>query len=458
MPNSSEDKTYRIQDIGNTLKLRQTIDPGFKVTNWFRQGLNIVDLFPAAYKIDLTSKHPSFRVYNRGQDLSLGFKDPTEKFRNRCIAYGLDKTNTGQPAPTALRLWVTGESTFQEEFGTSYSTNLIESGLNGLVSKISPLIRTAQKGSAAVGSKLGQAVVGKLTSVIDQAAGALTSVGTKDKPLTSAEKAGNNIVTGLGGVAKLLLNNAAQFSYISMPKTYSGSSYSPALNFNVRLISPYGHPDAIQKFIVEPLTYMLLLTSPTTTDGITYGGASYVTVKAYGITDMILATIDNISIRRGGNDTAYNKFRQPLSVDINVSIKPASEGFAAFMHDNTDSSLLMNTREFRYPDGVKNVASLPNPDFRYNKDGTLSPNAAVDINGNGVHSAMTTVGSILESFRPQSLADSKNAQAAANLTTSPPSYAKVPNTNQQIHKQLNPYNENRWKAKKHANLLMTKKK
>jgi len=422
-------KQFRIQDIGNTLKLRPEIDPGFKVTNWFKQGLNVVDLFPAHFKLDLSggssssnNKSVEFIVYNHGSDVSLGFYDPSERFRNRCIAYGFDK----DIAPTALRLWITSESTFQEEFGTEYETNLIQSGINGLVSKLHPLLAGIKSNLAATGSK-------GLTQVVNQAVHSVTGFVSdhlkfkagSNTPLTAAQTAANAGVDSISSIANLLANNATQFGYISMPKTYSGSSYNPSLNFNVRLISPYGHPKAIQKFILEPLIYLLLLNSPTTRDGVTYGGASYVTVKAYGISNMDLATIDNISIRRGGNDVSYNKYRQPLSVDVNISIKPAADGFAAFINQeiNNESGMKMNTREITSPNGVKGMA-YSNLNTNGQDSGTdWSKNSLnLDNNNPGTHSTMTTVGSIIESFKPQPVANTFAPVQSNTVTASPPAY------------------------------------
>jgi len=47
--------------------------------------------------------------------------------------------------------------------------------------------------------------------------------------------------------------------------------YSGNLSVNIRLVSPYGHPKAVKEFILKPLSYLLLLAAPQTTNGVTYG-------------------------------------------------------------------------------------------------------------------------------------------------------------------------------------------
>jgi len=63
-------------EIGNTLKLREDTDPNAKITNWFRQGLNIVDIMPAHFTLNLNGKTPSFNTYNVGS--------PISDFQGRC--------------------------------------------------------------------------------------------------------------------------------------------------------------------------------------------------------------------------------------------------------------------------------------------------------------------------------------------------------------------------------------
>ncbi|MDX1699354.1 MAG: hypothetical protein R3250_01990, partial [Melioribacteraceae bacterium] len=56
------------------------------------------------------------------------------------------------------------------------------------------------------------------------------------------------------------------------------------------------------------------------------------TVKGYGISYLPLATIASITLRKGGADTSFNIFRQPLSVDVSLTFQSLLPGFA--VHSN----------------------------------------------------------------------------------------------------------------------------
>jgi len=413
---------FSLVDIGNTLKLREEIDQGNKVTSWFRQGLNVVDLLPAKFKLDFFKENtttPVFQIYNYGDDGKSpvsGFhiyNDPSKIFQNKCIAYGLEPH-------TAIRLWITGESTFQEEISNEYSTNLLEEQINGIVSKIagpssSSLVNIAKQ-SILKGGSSGQSRSGLSKALQDAVQNKLVDPAkTLAATLTNNNELADGMFNAAGKIANLFIRNTLQYSMLSMPKTFSNSSYNPSLNFNVRLISPYGYPTAIQTFIIDPLIYLLLLASPTTKDGLTYGGVSYVTVKAYGISDMPLAIIDNISIRRGGADVAYNKYRQPLSLDINVSIKPAATGLASYLEEFESSTL--NKHETNHDNGVKVATDMTAP----------IKGQAFDSTGAILDSPMTTIGNILESFKPMNADGLDNINGSDSVQVSP--LTAYPNSN-----------------------------
>jgi hypothetical protein len=138
----------------------------------------------------------------------------------------------------------------------------------------------------------------------------------------------------MGPAAQATLNMLYEGRTLSLPKIYKTSTYTPSLSLNVRLISPYGSPKSIKKHVVEPLVYLLLLASPSTTDGLTYGKGTFLKVKCYGSADINLGYIENISIKRGGSDVTFNKHGQPLFVDVSITIKSAFSGFAAVEHND----------------------------------------------------------------------------------------------------------------------------
>ena len=95
-------------------------------------------------------------------------------------------------------------------------------------------------------------------------------------------------------------------------------------------------------------------------------------MKGYGITNINLGYIESLSVTRGGEDTTYNKWRQPLSVNVSLSVRPAAEGFAMV---SSKSDIV----------DVANIGDAMDDDS--DLVGPLGP-------------AFTTVGTLINSFRP----------------------------------------------------------
>jgi len=120
---------------------------------------------------------------------------------------------------------------------------------------------------------------------------------------------------------------------IVFPNMWADSGLSKSLTANIKLVAPYGHPKGIKEFIVKPLLYLLILSSARTSDGITYGRPSQLSLNAYGLGHTRLATISNIQLTRGSNSSHWNHYCQPLVVDVNISFEYLITKFAVFDGD-----------------------------------------------------------------------------------------------------------------------------
>ena len=90
-------------------------------------------------------------------------------------------------------------------------------------------------------------------------------------------------------------------------------------------------------------------------------------VRAYGISNLNIATINLVSVRRGGRDTAYNKYKQPLQLDIALNVSTLCSGFASMESGN----------DFTIEDSLKSFDTSP-----------------------ALSSGITTVGNIIKSLAP----------------------------------------------------------
>lgn len=124
------------------------------------------------------------------------------------------------------------------------------------------------------------------------------------------------------------LSGLVQGVKIELPQVWQNADYNSSLNIILKLISPSGDSKSIQRYIKDPLEILLRATAPVTFDGITFGYPMIWDVRAHGIMHMKLAAITALSITRGGNDTVFNKFEEPLNIDVRLMITPINPGFA----------------------------------------------------------------------------------------------------------------------------------
>ena len=124
----------------------------------------------------------------------------------------------------------------------------------------------------------------------------------KEKEKEGARGTMGEIVKGLKQGAKIVLKGQK----LALPKIWQSSSYSSAFSVSTKLFSPYGSPKAIKKYIIRPLTLILLMGMPQTDDMVSYGKPFAVTVRSWGTSFLTLAGITNITLQRGGADSVFN--------------------------------------------------------------------------------------------------------------------------------------------------------
>jgi len=294
-------------EIGRPIKLPTSVDTTGIINTIFRARMHVVDLIPVYYKVSYDNTGETFPI-----KYTLDYKDASKEYQDRCSIYGLDPV-------LGVRLFVTDEMTANENITISWQENKIASMLNSMAANTRAIqavlsgMRTLRSGSPVYENKAQAMAEDVVSNVIDKLGSLILSDQTRNQ---------------LKSIASTLIEWLGKGYRISFPRIWMDSDYSSTFNLTVRLVSPYGCPKAIKEFVVKPLLYLLLLGSPSTTSGVTYGEVIPVRVRAYGITDIRLGCIESISINRGGQDTVFNFYKQPLSVYLNITIRPLMPGFA----------------------------------------------------------------------------------------------------------------------------------
>lgn len=313
--------------IGKPTGFHKSADPDSRIKYYMESKMNVIDIIPCAYKLPLSK---AIDTYNETGKLvalealtpSISYELPVKEYQNVCKVYGLDSKYGG------LRLYITDETTSTDQFDVAYSDNMIEGAINAMSDKgrqFKNLLRSVSSQADQTLKNIGQ--VGGATG--GKIAGSLLEF------LTPGDTGLTDSISKLGSAIGTAVALGQKFS---LPKIWADSNYSPNMNAVVKLVSPYGHPDAIKEFIIQPLMYLLIMATSRTLDGISYGAAPKVTIKAYGVAHYPLAGITGITINRGGADTSFNIYRQPLSVNVSLSFQPLVNGFAAYEEAGHEAS------------------------------------------------------------------------------------------------------------------------
>lgn len=353
-------------EIGRISKLRKEIDEKQEVTKYLKKRMSVVDIIPCNFNVPYATILENPTSFFKPE---IKYIDAIGKFKGQLMSYGLKQYSF-------VRLYLTNMTSQSDSFSNDYTKNIIDSTIDSLTSgqkieKFKTFTNTV-RGLGAGDNKIGDTLKTFLP-ISDSTASLINTA----------------LTTGLR---------------INFPKIWTGSSYSPNLSLNVRLVSPYGTPKAISKFIIEPLGYLFILLSPQTEYGVTTFNPGYFTIKSYGVNNMSLCYLTSFEMRRGGDDSSYNMYKQPMVVDIALSFASSTEGFAVYrpLPDKSD------------PDKVLSL-DLPDNEGRIFCDGTTIKSYEKEFTDPSA--LFTTLRNIVNSFRPFGYEQSNEATLNTSQNT-----------------------------------------
>jgi hypothetical protein len=313
--------------VGKPNSFHPSIDPNQRVHHYLESKMSIIDVIPCNYIFPLTKAGEILNENTQDSSVILdsmlpkiSYGQAVTEFGKVCKHYGLPGSYGG------IRLYLTDETTSTDEFSNTYTNNWLQDAFNALTDKGRKFREVARSVSSAYDSAIAKGI-GDAGGAAGGAIGSLTDAFT-----------GGNFEAEFKAIGERLGVALGTGNRISLPKLWSESSYRPNLSAVVKLVSPYGHPKAIKEFIIKPLMHLLIMASSRTPDGLSYGQSPKLTIKAYGITYLPLASIQSITLRRGGADTSFNVYRQPLSIDVSIMFESLLDGFAVHTGDFGDIS------------------------------------------------------------------------------------------------------------------------
>lgn len=280
--------SYSVEEIGKPFKFADSVDPQERTYRFLASRMNCVDIYPCNYAQSYLYNDENKSLFKYG----IGYEKAMERYRQMCTFYLGDSL-----APSALRIFLTDDTTTTDGIQTQYTENFFQKLADGL--------SNALQGFTSIASSLGSSAlnegVDKLLSEDNINTEKIVGDVSNGLGLSSANKDMlGNVVEGLKAGAKIVLKGQK----ISLPKIWQNSSYSSSFSVSTKLYSPYGSPKAIKKYIVRPLTLILLMGIPQSDDMVSYGRPFAVTVRSWGTQFLSLAGISNVTLQRGGADTA----------------------------------------------------------------------------------------------------------------------------------------------------------
>lgn len=300
--------------IGRVPAYNNNIDPantsGDAFVNRLKNNLTVIKFSPIGYRINKDYFNKSTNLLNNKNSVyeissTLSNISDNVSLKNALELWHSIQSKNELNSYSGFKIVVNNDSTINETISNEYQDNFINN-----IKNMQSLDKV---------KKVGQLLRGGATSMdSDSMRNLLMSTSNSGKE--------NGLLSMLAGQAIGLQT--------SIPQIWVKSDYNNTSSFTIKLVSPYGHPDAIKHFITDPLIRLVSAAAAVTGDGIVYGYPPLWQVNAQGLIDIPLGAITAMTITRGGQDTVFNRFNQPTNVDVRLTVQPIVEGYATALNSN----------------------------------------------------------------------------------------------------------------------------
>ena len=208
----------------------------------------------------------------------------------------------------AVYLYYSADSDIQESFSTSTTASEVMGAGQGL-SDISKQI-TYLTGSTFLGA-FDESIGSAIATAVD-------GTGLKNTPLG---RLFGNISEGVGVI--IGGNN------FDVPEMWSDSDRQISHSLTVKLISPYGDPESIFLYVLQPLAQILAFSLPRQFSVNSYTSPFIIQAFSKGQFNIQFGIVDSLTITRGGNGKESHTIHNiPTELDVTISIKDMYEKVA----------------------------------------------------------------------------------------------------------------------------------
>ena len=356
--------------IGAIPGYNSNIDPNGQYANKLMGNINTVILEPCGYALNLSGAIPFIgdtvssainntttgdnTLFKIGQNVNSKIGLGTTEYIStetalaiwKNILTGVQSSQSTIPAEcqistsvNKLELLCTNDSTFTEVFSNNYKPSWLEEGTSGVAKDLSKY----------------SVLIGKVVSKLNSAKNIVSSF---DSDAGRAVMKMTTETASKGGDLLAILAAKSLGYQTTMPKEWANSNYDNGLQLMIRLVSPSGHYLDVFKYIVRPLMYLIAAAAPVTYNGVAFGFPPLWRVYAQGLQTINIAAISTLTIQRGGTDTIFNKFNQPLNVDVRLSLESIINGYATGIATEKDKSFYEGMKDDNRPSIVTNSKDI----------------------------------------------------------------------------------------------------
>ncbi len=328
--------------IGKIPGYNKTIDPSGKYQKILLRDITYIDLLPATYTINESIKN-ILTGKTKGQSFGdlYTYSSGLGGTGSSSTTVGMFKNILNTMGTYLLKRYTDAHNDPKNEYAKLYGNHyagILEAGKKAieefsagqsvriLAANDSTFTETVSNNYTPKGTldNISQSFLNKGPQALQGAAGIMQkaqaiSYDNALKTLTNFSSNGSlmDVISG-----KLL---GLQFA---SPSAWQESSYAGTLSLFIKLASPSGDPLSILKNITIPILTIMAAGSPITINGLTYGMPLIWDVRAYGITRFKVGALAALTISRGSYETVFNKDKQPLIVDVRLTIVPLVQDFA----------------------------------------------------------------------------------------------------------------------------------
>jgi hypothetical protein len=253
-------------------------------------------------------------------------QDEWEEYVGLLEKHGYSLPNNGNDK--GIRVAFLADNFPTDSFTNEYGENVLQGATDALSNITGTLAQISGSTSGSALAAKAMRMTGDIADIGIAAAGLGTGGRETAENIIKATKAAYEKTAaslGSAGAAgtKLLtaFDRILGGARLDFPSLWKASAFQPSYSLTVRLFNPYPqNQEATRKYIIGPITALMLLACPRTIDGGTYSWPWFQKISCPGIFDLDPSMITNLTVIKGGDQQQISFQNSMGIVDVRIDI------------------------------------------------------------------------------------------------------------------------------------------